>query len=105
MTYHGLLQGRGPLAYSVPLILHRVLLHPCLETLPESAEPALVPLVLVHSAVAREPAAVGVLLADAPSEEPLASVTGGGAIVLTSGSVPTYCTILRENTGSLYRRR
>ena len=48
---HGLLQGGGPLADAVPLVLDRVLLHPRLETLPQPAEAALVPLVLVHRAV------------------------------------------------------
>ena len=98
MAYHGLLQGRGPLADSVPLVLHRVLLHARLETLPKSAEPALVPLVLVHSAVSGEPAAVCVLLADAPSEESLTSVAGGCPVMLSSCPVATYCTVLWENT-------
>ena len=48
---HGLLQGGGPLADAVPLVLDRVLLHPRLETLPQPAEAALVALVLVHRAV------------------------------------------------------
>ena len=98
MAYHGLLQGRGPLADPVPLVLDRVLLHASLEALSKSAEPALVSLVLVHGAVSGEPAAICVLLANASSEESLTSVAGGCPVMLSSCSVTTYRTVLRENT-------
>ena len=101
VSYHGLLQGRGPLTDPVSLVLHGVFLHASLETFLQSAVTTLVPLVLVHRAAPREPAAVGVLLPHTPSEEPLAAVAGRGPVVFSRGSVSTYSTVLGEYRGAL----
>ena len=64
-----------------------------LETFSESAISALVPFVLVHRTVPVEPAAVGMLLPHASPEETFATVAGGGAVVLASGTVTADGTV------------
>ena len=77
-------------------------LHPSLETLLQPTVATLVPLILVHGAAPGEPAAVGVLLPDAPPEESLTAVAGGGPVVFSRGSVSTYSTVLGEYRGALW---
>ena len=103
VSYHGLLQGRSSLTNSVSLVLDGIFFHASLEAFLQSAVPALVPLVLVHGAAPGEPAAVGVFLPHAPSEESLTAIAGGGAVVLASGSITTYSAVLREYGGTLRR--
>ena len=87
---HCLLQGGRSLADPVPLVLDGVFLHPSLETLLQPTVATLVPLVLVHRAAPREPAAVGVFLSHTSSEESLAAVARGGPVVFACGPVSTY---------------
>ena len=77
----------------VPLVLHGILLHPCLEAVLESAVATLVAFVLVHRAVAAEPARVVGLLPHAPPEKSLAAVTRGSTVVLSCSVVSTYCAL------------
>ena len=98
---HCLLQGGRSLADPVPLVLDGVFLHPSLETLLQPTVATLVPLVLVHGAAPGEPAAVGVLLPNAPPEESLTAVAGGGPVVFSRGSVSTDSTVLGEYRGAL----
>ena len=101
VSYHGLLQGRSSLTNSVSLVLDGIFFHASLEAFLQSAVPALVPLVLVHGAAPGEPAAVGVFLPDAPPEESLAAVAGGGPVVFPRGAVTTYSAVLRKYRGAL----
>ena len=90
MPDHGLLQGGGPLADAVPLVLDRILLHPRLETLPQPTEAALVPLVLVHRAVPREPTTVSVLLSNTPPEKSLAAIARSSSVVFSCCTIAAY---------------
>lgn len=74
-------------------------LHPSTKALAQPTVPALVPLVLVHDAVAVEAARVHVVLAHAAPEEPLAAVAAGGTIVFPCGTVSADGAVLAEDAG------
>ena len=64
-----------------------------LEALPQAAVAALVPLILVHCAVARKPTAVCMLLSNTPSKKSFAAVARSCSIVFSCSSVSTYGTV------------
>ena len=66
---------------------------PGLEALPQATVAALVPLILVHRAVARKPTAVCMLLSNTPSKKSFAAVARSCSIVFSCSSVSTYGTV------------
>ena len=90
MADHGVLQAWCSLADPVPLVLDGVLLHPRLETFPQAAVATLVPLVLVHCAVPREPTTVSVLLSNTPPEKSFAAIARSSSVVFSCCTIAAY---------------
>ena len=90
MADHGVLQAWCSLADPVPLVLDGVLLHPRLETFPQAAVATLVPLVLVHCAVPREPTTVSVLLSNTPPEKSFAAIARSSSVVFACCTIAAY---------------
>ena len=94
---HGVLEAGRSLTDPVPLVLNGILLHPSLEALPQTAIAALVPLVFVHRAVARKPAAVCMLLSDASPEKSFAAVARSCSVMFSCSAVSTDGAVCRNN--------
>ena len=90
---HCVLEARSSFADPVPFILNSIFLHSGLEALPQATVAALVPLILVHRAVARKPTAVCMLLSNTPSKKSFAAVARSCSIVFSCSSVSTYGTV------------
>ena len=97
MTNHGVLEAGRSLADPVPFVLNSILLHPSLEALPQATVAALVSLVLVHCTVAGEPAAVCMLLSDAPSEKSFAAVARSCSVMFSCCPVSTDGAVCRND--------